>query len=129
MTFSSRKNYGIAAERQFDSIYKDWWNTSAYQDSDFTSTEPTQPFPPYSYDRASGNAVCEIKNSCFWNQAEYLWQSGCANTEQLTWYLYTPQLGLVLVSNLKLIGPFPGSAKGSGLPYYKIGTILQKERL
>lgn len=117
MNFKRRKKKGNIAERRFMEEYPDWKQFDNFDMDDFeTTTSDMSDEQKYKPDYISGSVYCEVKNSIFWNQDECDWQRRHYG-DNLRIYLKNQLFSL---KDISLDGPYPGSPRGSGLPYYRV---------
>ncbi len=116
MNFRERKMKGNMTERKFWSLYPDAIRTSDFAEDDFeTKTGNLPEKEKYTPDFMLNGEYVEVKSSIFYNQAEYDYH---IKTYPNMYVFIIDKL--YRLSKLKKRGPYKGSSRGSGLPYYRI---------
>ena len=120
-TFKQRKSKGNVAERLFMAQYPDAKRTSSFAEDDFTTKTADMPEEEkYMPDFMLYDSYCEVKSSIFYNAAEYDHHISTYGPTMLVYVLIQNVGKLYTLGDLRIIGPYKGSPRGSGLPYYRM---------
>ncbi len=124
-TFKQRKEKGNHAENVFKANYPEARRTSSFAEDDYTTTTGDMPdYIKYMPDFNLWDSMCEVKSSCFYNQAEYDHHMHTYGPNMFVYVYLNGRGKLYTLGDLHIIGPFKGSSRGSGLPYYKMRIDL-----
>lgn len=116
MNFMERKLKGNATEQRFQQEYPNAIRTSSFAEDDFTTTTGDLPDEiKYRPDFIDEDVYVEVKSSIFYNAAEYYYHA--SNLPDMDVYIINKRYKLC---KLCVTGPYPGSRRGSGLPYMRV---------
>ena len=115
-TFKERKIQGNKAEDEFQKLYPNAIRISPFSANDFdTRTRHMSVLVKYLPDFKLGNQYVEVKDSIYYSKDEFDFHK--REFPDMKVFI---KRKLYNIQDLQYNGPFAGSSRGSGQPYYRI---------